>query len=86
MAVTVVEAGDDERGVVYDAGVVVGENITQFRTGTVLQCVQAGGWLDFTVDIPDEYAEIRLRNRTIQGQTFTHDIAMWELELAYGGA
>ena len=73
-------------GWVYDAGVVVGEDITQYRTGDVLACVQAGGWLDFTVDIPDDYADIRMRNRTVQGRTFTHDIAMWELELAYGGA
>ena len=73
-------------GWAYATPVLLGANITQYRTGTVLECVQAGGWLDFTVDIPFEYAEVRLRNRTVLGRTFTHDIAMWELELAYGGA
>ena len=55
------------------------------RGGDALTCAQAGGWVDFEVDIPDAHAQIRLRSE-IEGpqSAYHHDWAIWQIEFRDG--
>ena len=48
---------------------------------------QIGGWIDFAVDIPDAYTQVRIYTQAISGGNFyEHDIALWRIELLDGTA
>ena len=68
-------------GWAYSNEYVVGNTVTQYRTNESLTIVRVGGWVDFEIDIPDTYSELRLQNIVITGAVHRHDIAMWEIEL-----
>ena len=73
-------------GWAYANNYVVGSSITDENSNT-LTCVAKGGWVDFTVNIPDSANQVRLHPRYIQatGNQYTHDIALrqfvWEWTL-----
>ena len=46
--------------------------------------VQAGGWVDFAVTIPDTHTQLRIRNIPSGGATFRHDAAMWHIAFRDG--
>ena len=59
----------------YTAGDTVGGNTI----------VQAGGWVDFDITIPDTYTEVRLQNAVSDaGTLFQKDAALWSVELRDG--
>ena len=57
-----------------------GDTITAYY-GDDLTCAQAGGWVDFLVDIPDVYADVRLAGMAQLSSAFSHDFALWSAEL-----
>ena len=54
--------------------------------GNALTCVQAGGWVDFSVEIPNNHTEVRIRSMPVAGAglLFQHDAALWHIELRAG--
>ena len=57
-----------------------GDTLTD-NAGTSHDIAQDGGWVDFTVDIPAAYTEVRLRIEAIESQAYQHDIALWQVQL-----
>ena len=56
--------------------------------GVTKTIVQAGGWVDFEVTIPDAHRQLRIRNIPITGSTtatnYLHDAALWHMALRDG--
>ena len=54
--------------------------------GIAKDIVQAGGWVDFAMAIPDTYTQVRIRNiPSMVGGAFRHDAAIWHIEFRDGG-
>ena len=67
-------------------GYVVGDTVDD-SLGVSHTVVQDGGWVDFEVQIPDAYQQMRVRNiPAMSGSSFRHDAALWRVEFQDGGA
>ena len=62
-----------------------GDLITD-AAGNTLTCVQDGGWVDFSVEIPNDHTEARIRTTPVarSGLLSQHDAALWHIELKAG--
>ena len=74
-------------GWAYSASYDFGDTITD-SAGDDHPCIQIGGWVDFTIDVPNDYTEVRFRNLALDGpgSTFQHDLALWQIALQEGTA
>ena len=72
-------------GWTYSNTLVSGSTVTDSRGATV-SIVQAGGWADFSVTIPDTYTQLRIRNIAQTGNIYRHDAALWQVEFKDGTA
>ena len=71
-------------GWAYNDSLTPGDTVTDSR-GIDRVIAQAGGWVDFTLTIPDTYTQLRIRNiPAMVGPSFRHDAAMWHIELRDG--
>ena len=76
-------------GWLYSDSRIAGDTVADFA-GEDQTVAASGGWVDFTVAIPDTAAQVRLQPRYIQGEgsTWEHDIALrsfqWEYDDATG--
>ena len=65
----------------YIAGGTLDDN-----TDNSQDIAQDGGWVDFSVTIPDSYTEVRIRIEVQSGAAaFRHDMALWNVQLLAGG-
>ena len=73
-------------GWLYSDSRAAGDTVTDFA-GEDQTVVASGGWVDFTVAIPDAATQVRLQPRYIQGEgsTWEHDIALRSFQWEYGG-
>ena len=69
----------------YSDTYLTGDTITD-AAGDTLTCVQNGGWVDFSVEIPNDHTEVRIRSMPVAGpqQTYRHDAALRDIELRAG--
>ena len=72
-------------GWAYSNTYTTNDTITDENSDT-LTCAQDGGWVDFSVTIPDNYTQVRLFNNAIAGTYYKHDIALWSVNLVDGTA
>ena len=66
-------------GWVHADDYVTGDTITLYD-GTTASCAQDGGWIDFAIDIPDQYDDLRMVP-VISGNSFRHDVSLWSASL-----
>ena len=69
----------------YSDGYKAGDILTDAAgIGHVVQ--QDGGWVDFAVDIPNGYTEVRAYSRlwALEPRVKYHDLALWQVELQNG--
>lgn len=66
-------------------GYMSGGTVTD-AAGDTQTFAQDGGWVDFSVAIPDGYTQIRFRNRVAHtgDNPYKHDIALWSITLQPG--
>ena len=69
----------------YSESYVVGSALGVY-SGDARECVQDGGWADVEIVIPDAYDDLRFGPIATAGDAFTHDIALWSVELTNSGA
>ena len=55
------------------------------EAGETVDIVQAGGWVDFEVEIPDGHTGFRFYNEPAGSSLHRHDAAMWQYEFVDGG-
>ena len=75
-------------GWAYAADYTAGDAITD-ENGVDLTCVADGGWVDFSVAIPDSAAEVRLAPKYIvppPQTSYTHDIALRQFHWSWDAA
>ena len=59
---------------------VAGDRFTDYA-GADLECVLDGGWVDVDIAIGNQYEQVRLRLVVVDGNTYSHDFALWSAEL-----
>ena len=67
----------------YDFGDTISDS-----AGDDHSCIQIGGWVDFTIDVPNDHTEVRFRNLALDGpgSVWQHDLALWQIALQEGTA
>ena len=74
-------------GWLYSDSRIAGDTVADFA-GEDQTVAASGGWVDFTVAIPDAATQVRLQPRYIQGEgsTWEHDIAFRSFQWEYADA
>ena len=68
----------------YSNNYVVGNTITN-RQDDDYTIVQVGGWIDYTIDIPDGHEYFELASLVVASGSFhLHDLALWQITLTNG--
>ena len=75
------------QGWAFSSSYDFGDTITD-SAGDDHSCIQIGGWVDFTIDVPNDHTEVRFRNLALDGpgSVWQHDLALWQIALQEGTA